>query len=228
MGSLMKKCFFSLFLSLSLYAQNPTAFAALGDVIYNDVAKFEQLGKLEAMRDYRAMIDDYVKTADKCKKMGFDIDTVDTADKTAVSKNYLKELRALSIDHDAILLKARERFEEALQDEEGETLTGMIALGAVNPEDYKSQLIQYYEEYGEEQNLSVIEPLYRAHEANLASESNTTKAESYETSRSRELIERMRATEKAKKESLERAVEEEKMRGKEKVMQEQKKELGLE
>ena len=221
----MNKYLFSLIFSLALYAQNPVAFSALGDVVYNDIAKFEQLKELSSMRDYIPVVDDYIEAAKKSKTMGF---AVDAKDQSITAKAYLNMLRVLSAEHDSIMSGARERFEEAMQDEDGETVTAMIKIGIIDPQVYNSQLVQYYEEYAEEQNLSVIEPLYREYERRLADDQNRSKSFNTEALKKEELLKRMRATEKARSEALERSVSEESEREKRKVMNDQKKELGIE
>lgn len=225
MDMVMKKLLLTLLISVSLYGQNPVAFAALGDVIYNDLPKFEQLSSLAAMRDFKPMIDDYIQAASESKKLGF---AVDRNEGSADPKGYLTKLRTLSTEHDAIILNARTRFEEAMEDAESETLTKMIAIGIVDPQDYKSRLVQYYEDYGEEQNLSAIEPLYREHLLDLAREQNSTKGGDTEAMKKEELLKRMRATEKASNDALTRSVREECEREKQNVMNEQKKALGIE
>ncbi len=225
MGFTMKKYLFSLIFSLALYAQNPVSFSALGDVIYNDIAKFEQLKELASMRDYIPVIDKYIEAAEKSKTMGF---AVDTKKPSVTAKAYLDELRTLSAEHDSIMLGARQRFEEAMQDEDSETLTKLIMIGIIDPLAYNSQLIQYYEEFAEEQNLSVIEPLYSDYERTLANDQNASKNVNSEALKKEELLKRMRATEKARSDALARSVNEESEREKQKVMNEQKKELGIE
>lgn len=225
MGVTMKKYLFTLIFSVVLYAENPVSFAALGDIVYNDTAKFEQLKELASMRDYIPLIDTYIEAAENNKTMGFAVD----AKKPSVNaKAYLNQLRALSTEHDTIISGARERFEEAIQDEDGETVTAMISIGIIDPQAYNNQLIQYYEEFSEEQNLTVIEPFYRAYERTLTDDENSTQSVDAEALRKEALLKRMRATEKARSEALERSVTEEKEREKKKVMNEQKKELGME
>jgi len=230
MDIFMKTIFATLLLSLSLYGQNPAAFAGLGDVIYNDMGMFEELGKLDAMHDQKEAIDAYIESANANKDLGF---ALDAKNEPAASERYLKELRRLSEEHDTIMTNARYRFKEAISDEDTATITGMIAIGAIDPKQYKGELIHYYEEFSEEQNLSVIEPLYTEYQRSLPSEQNLTQpSASYPAEpdawKKEELLKRMRAQQKAKSEAVERAVRKEEAREKEKVMEKQKKELGLE
>ncbi len=221
----MKKFLLTLLISVSLYAQNPVIYAALGDVIYNDVDKFGKLADLAAMHDYKPTIEDYLKSVENSKKTGFAVDRNET---TSDAKAYLKELRLLSTKHDTIVLNAHKRFEEAMQDEDSETITNMIKIGIVSPEEYKNQLVQYYEDYAEDQNLSIIEPMYKEYKFNLANEENASKSGNAEAAKNEEVVNRMRASDKASKAALKRSVKEECEREKQNVMQEQKKALGVE
>ena len=228
----MKKYLLLLTLSLSLFAQNPKSFAALGDVIYNDVAKFEKLKEMASMQEYRTAIVAYIVSVNETKKMGFAIDienAKDDKDTTVDGKEYLKALRNLSSEHDVIIDNSRTRFKEAMGDEDSETINGMIDYGVIEIEDYKDELIRYYEEFGEDQNLSSLELMYAKHINGLKKDDNRTVVSNTqkEAHDNEARIKRMRAQDKAKTDALEKSVEEEREREKRKVLSEHKKELGL-
>ena len=221
----MKKYLLLLTVTLTLFAQNPKSFAALGDVIYDDVDKFENLKNLASMQDFQAAIDTYIASADTTKKMGF---AVDAKESSVDGKSYLKALRALSIERDAIILSSRDRFKEAMTDEDGITINGMLGYGVIDSENYKTELISYYEEFGEDQNLSNVEPLYMQHLASLKKDNNTSLSQAQREARENEArVKRMRAKNKANEEALARSVEEQQKRDKMNVLNEQKKALGL-
>ncbi len=229
----MKKYLLLLTLSLSLFAQNPKSFAALGDVIYNDVIKFENLKEMPSMQEYRNAIDAYIVSANETKKMGFAIDIENAKDDkdTAVDgKEYLIALRKLSTEHDTIIDNSRTRFKEAMGDEDSETINGMINYGVIEIDDYKDELIRYYEEFGEDQNLSSLETMYADHIASLNKDDSASKlSEAQREARiNEERVQRMREKNRLNQEALARSVEEEKEREKQKVLNEHKKELGLE
>ncbi len=220
----MKKYLLLLTLSLSLFAQNPKSFAALGDVIYDDVDKFEKLKEMPSMQEFRSEIDNYIASASETKKMGF---SVDAKDPSVNGKAYLKALRELSTEHDTIIMDSRNRFKEAMSDEDSETINQMIDYGVVDPEDYKDALIRYYEEFGEDQNLSSLNDLYTQYLKN-SDKSVDLSASQKEVRENEARVKRMRAQDKAQKEALAASVKEEKEREKKKVLNEQKKELGIE
>ncbi len=245
LGFEMKKYLLLLTLSLSLYAQNPKSFAALGDVLYNDVDKFENLKEMASMQEFRSSIDTYIALAAETKEMGFAIDienAKDDKDVTVDGKEYLIALRKLSTEHDAIIDNSRTRFKEAMGDEDSETINGMINHGVIEIDDYKDELIRYYEEFGEDQNLSSLETMYAGYlakqkrETKVTDVSDTTVAKSVPSApkaktkvnqKNENIKKRMRAQDKAKTEAFERAVEEEKQEEKAKILEKQKKELGI-
>ena len=245
LGFEMKKYLLLLTLSLSLYAQNPKSFAALGDVLYNDVDKFENLKEMASMQEFRSSIDTYIALAAETKEMGFAIDienAKDDKDLAVDGKEYLIALRKLSTEHDTIIDNSRTRFEEAMGDEDSETINGMINHGVIEIDDYKDELIRYYEEFGEDQNLSSLETMYAGYLAKQKRETKATdvsdttavksvpsapKAKTKVNQKNENIKKRMRAQDKAKTEAFERAVEEEKQEEKAKILEKQKKELGI-
>ena len=223
----MKKTFLLLLLAISLFAKNPVSFAALGDVVYDDIEKFKTLKTLSSMKPDVDMIDTYIDLAEKTRSMGF---AVDAKDKSVDAKDYLKALRILSAEHDAIILNSRKRFTEAMGDEDSETINNMLYIGIIDPENYKVELIDYYGEFGEDHNLSTVKPMYDAYMKSIKKDDNVStlsdaKREEIENA---SRIKRIRAKRAAKEEALNKSVKEEKEREKKKVLNAQKKELGIE
>ncbi len=223
----MKRYLLLLTVTLSLLAQNPKSFAALGDVIYDDIAKFEKLKQIASMHEFAADIDSYIALAKQTQKIGFAIDAKDSA---VDAKQYLKALRQLSTEHDAIIVSSRARFKEAMSDEDGVTINAMIHCGVIKIDDYEDALIRYYEEFSEDQNLSSLEVMYNRYADNLNKDKNSSSlsAAQREARENEARIKRMREQNKAKTDALESSVKEEKEREKQKVLNEQKKELGIE
>ena len=223
----MKRLLLLLIFLIPLFAQNPKSFATLGDVIYDDIKMFETLKELPSMKSFTTDIDVYVALAKETKEMGF---AVDAKDKAVTAKEYLKALRQLSAEHDAIILNSRKRFKEAMGDEDSETVNTMVLCGVINPDNYKNELIDYYSEFGEDNNLSSLIPMYNSYlksikkDNNVSTLSDAQKEERENTAR----IKRIRAKIEAKETALNKSVKEEQEREKKKVLSTQKKELGIE
>ncbi len=227
LGLLMKQFILLILFTLTLFAQNPKSFAALGDVTYDDIETFKKLKEMPSMKDYEGDIDAYITFALSTKEMGF---AVDAKDKSVDSKVYLKALRKLSAEHDAIILNSRKRFKEAMSDEDSETINKMVLCGVINPENYKNELIDYYSEFGEDSNLSSLDAMYQEYLKSIKKDTNTSKlTEAQKEKRENAArIKRIRAKIEAKEAALEKSVAQEQKREKEKVLSKQKKELGIE
>jgi hypothetical protein len=222
---MMKHILLLLTISLTLFAQNPRSFAALGDVIYDDVATFEKLKTLPSMQEFSRDIDSYSSEAKKTKEMGF---LIDAKDKSVDAKSYLAALRKLSEKHDMIMENSTKRFKEALHDEDGETINAMVEYGVIDTEDYDKELINYYEEFNEDQNLSSLNGFYTKYLTSLVKEKKVELTEAQREQLANEAnIKRMRAKNEAKDAKLAKSVKEEQDREKKKVLDEQKKELGI-
>jgi len=223
----MKQLLLLILFTLTLFAQNPKSFAALGDVIYDDIELFKKLKEMPTMKGYEADIDAYIQFALATKEMGF---AVDAKDKSVDSKAYLKALRKLSADHDAIILKSRKRFKEAISDEDSDTINQMVLCGVINPDNYKNELIDYYREFGEDSNLSSLDAMYQEYLKSIKKDTNSTKLSEAEIQERENAarIKRIRARIEAKESALEKSVAQEQKREKEKVLSNQKKELGIE
>ena len=222
---MMKHILLLLTITLTLFAQNPRSFAALGDVIYDDVATFEKLKTLPSMQEFSSDIDSYSAEAKKAKEMGF---LIDAKDKSVDAKSYLAELRKLSEKHDMIMENSTKRFKEALHDEDGETINAMLKYGVIDTEDYDKELINYYEEFNEDQNLSSLNDFYAKYLSSLVKEKKVELTEAQREQLTNEAnIKRMRAKNEAKDAKLAKSVKDEQEREKKKVLDEQKKALGI-
>ena len=221
----MKKYLLLLLTALTLLAENPKSFSALGDVIYDNVETFKELESLSVMTPYNKDIEGYIKEAKRVKKMGF---ALDAKEEGVVAKEYLAALRALSVKHDKVIQFSRSSFKEAIEKEDATTVNYMIVNGVIDPTDYQSELINFYEEFGEDNNLSGITDMHEKYVKATHDDSNVTRESqaSRDARDKRESIERFEATLKAKNKALEDSVAEEKEREKKKVLATQKEELG--
>ncbi len=221
----MKKLSLLLLLTFTLFAQNPHSFDTLGDVIYDDADKFENLKDLQAMHDLKKPISEYIKLAKTTKKLGFSVD-----EKKGDAKVYLKSLRQLSLKHDKIILSIRKLFSEAIHDEDSHTVNMMVKYDVIDIVEHEKELLNYYEEFNEDHNLSALDNMYAQHLVNVGKENNSSKKHN---SQNRQTVDeatlaRIRASRRQKQEALEKSVRQEQEREKKRVLKEQKEALGLE
>ena len=220
----MKKYILLLLIAISLFAENPKSFAALGDVIFDNVETFKQLESLPVMAVHNREIEAYIKEAKTVKKMGFALDEKKDG---VIPKEYLTALRKLSAQHDKVMQFSRSAFKEAIKKEDTDSVNYMLVNGVINPEDYRSELINFYEEFGEDNNLSGIREMHDAYVKATRSDANATRESkaARDAREKRENIARFEATLEARDKALEASVAEEKEREKKKVLATQKEEL---
>jgi hypothetical protein len=226
----MKKLFFILLAALPLLADNPKAFSALGDIIYDDAAVIAKLEEIASMKSEHEMINSYLIICDVAKQDGF---AVDRRKSDADEKNYLALLRILSKEHDELFRKAELAFDRAMQEGNEEDVLKLFASGAVDTAKKTSEIKAYYEKYHEEQELSVLADFIAEQERLRAKreaeeEARRDAAKDYQKRKEQEKIRHFRERDAAEKRALEKRVTEEMERTKEEVFEKQKEELQVE
>ncbi len=226
----MYKLLFILLLFSNLYSktdnaiQNPVIYAALGDTIYNNVKKIENLKELQEFQVYLDEILPYVQEVKEVKAMGYKIEEGDTS----ISKSeYLAKLRKLSKTNDFFVQNVRSNFRYALKNKDNKLFVHSVDSGLVDTKRYEKEIKKYYyahedeiEEYGD--ILSMIVNGYK-------SKFNKKQNKSYHGLSKKERLEakmkRIRQKDRQKQEALHRALEAELMNKKANILKSQKKEL---
>lgn len=218
------KLFLSLFLlTLTLFASNPTIFATLGDTIYDNAPKIEQLKKFHEYQPFLEKIDNYVKEVNATKKLGF---AVENGTRKDASRIYLQKLRELAKTNDFFVRSANVIFEKALANKNYDLLMDMLDTGLIDVERNKERLLEFYNA-----NKDSFEPrgtLGRiVEEEELRKKSKNTKEyyERLKKLREQEKIRRLRERDKKRQEELQKKLEKELEKKKEQIQKEQIQEL---
>jgi hypothetical protein len=227
---MMKKLFFILLTALPLLAENPKAFSALGDIIYNDAAVIKKLGDIASMKSEHEMINSYLIVCEAAKQDGF---AVDSRKSDVDEKNYLALLRILSKEHDELYRKAELAFDRAMREGNEEDVLKLFASGAVDVEDKFPEIKAYYGKYHDEQELSVLADFIAKQEKLRAKREAEEKArrksaKTYQQRKEQEKIKHFRERDAAEQRAREKALKEEMERTKEEVFEKQKRELQVE
>jgi len=220
----MNKIFALLFVVISfLYAQNPKIYAALGDIIYNNVDKIDKLQIVPEFSAYQNDIQNYVKKVQETKKMGF---AIENGDKTIDRKEYLNRLRKLSQKNDFFTRAVDVSFKTSLENQNSALFDNMINSGLLQTQKYKKDIIDYYFKHSDELNTTGLIQKYLDEDARLRAKQKAQKKH-YKTKRERELerIRRIRLKDKLEQEKLERELEEKLRKKKLEIREYQKKEL---
>ena len=150
---IIKQIILFLLFSTLIYAKNPIAFAALGDVIYNNVDKIKKLKDIDVYKGYQAEIDDYLQKVKKTKEEGFLI----TPESSGIVKRaYLNKLRTLSKNNDFFIATVEHFYDIAKKEQNSKLFSQLINSGLLNTNAHKHEIIEYYFAHAKEMNTTGI------------------------------------------------------------------------
>ena len=218
----MYKIIFFLLLTTLLSAKNPNVYAALGDVIYNNVNKIEQLGKLESYKDYRLGITSYVALVAKTKELGFAIESGQELNKKG---QYLATLRELSKKNDFYLRKAKYSFNTAIEKEDSALFMSLVNSEIINIEKRKEDILNYYFQHQDDINASGVIQTFLDEDEELRKREAALSKIKTKKERDAEKIRRLRENDLEAQKRLEEKLEAEVIKKKLEIRQQQKKEL---
>ncbi len=219
----MKKLLILFLFTTFLWAQNPQAYAALGDVIYDNAKGIEKLQNIKSFEVFQPKIQKYLQDVAQTKKYGF---ALDSNKKSSTKKEYLNKLRELSKTNDFFVRSARSTYRSALQNNDSQLFSKLLNTGLIDIKANLAQIKTYYEQHSDEVNATEYVKNFFDEDERLKQEALKLKKpritkEQLEEQR----IKRIRANDRAKREALKKALDEEAIRKKIKIREEQKKEL---
>jgi len=219
----MRALFLSLFLTLSLYAQNPVIFSALGDVIYNNKAKIENLKSIDIYKNYSKKIDQYVQKVEKTKKKGFLLDVDSTPQER---KAYLNRLRTLAKTNDFFVHLVETSYDDAKEEQNSKLFNQLINTGLLDTEERKKEILDYYFAHAKEMKSEGVLKKFLEEDARLRAK-RAAQRKRYKTKKEREAerIRLIREHDRIEKERLEKKLQEEFQKKKLEIREYQKREL---
>ncbi len=220
----MRKFFiYFLLLATLLFAQNPIAFAALGDVIYNNVDKIEKLKNIDEYKIYDEKIDKYVADVKKAKEEGFALENGSTA---VTKKAYLNKLRSLAKTNDFFVRSVASSYDAAKRDQNSRLFSQIINSGLLDTNERKKEIIDYYFAHAQDMNTTGLIQSYLDEDAKLRAKKEAQQKR-YKSKKEREAerIKEIREKDKREKERLEKKLQEELQKKKEEIREYQKEEL---
>jgi len=223
-GSFMKiLVFFSFFITL-LFAQgkasleNPNVYSALGNSIYENVRAIEGLKNIKEFSTFESKIDKYTQDVAELKKEGFVIEA--KANSTDKYK-YLARLRELSTLNEYFIRSVKNRFKLSIENRNSRLFVEMINSGLLDTKTYKKEIIKYYVEHTHEINPSgLLEIFLQSNE--LHKREREIKNKNTKTDNQRAKIKRVRQRDIANEKAVNKLLEEELIKKKLKIRQEQK------
>ena len=220
----MRKYFlYFLLLATLLFAQNPIAFAALGDVIYNNVDKIEKLKNIDEYKIYDEKIDKYVADVKRTKEEGFALENGSTA---VTRKAYLNKLRTLVKTNDFFVHSVESSYDAAKKNQNSRLFSQIINTGLLDTETRKKEIIDYYFSHAEDINTTGLIQSYLDEDAKLRAKKEAQQKR-YKSKKEREAerIRQIRENDKREKERLEKKLQQELKEKKLEIREYQKEEL---
>ncbi len=210
-------------LTTILMAANPKPYAALGDVIYNNVDKIESLSYFDAYSLYATEIEAYVKEVKETRVEGIKIEM---GGASISKKEYLNRLRKLSKTNDYFLRSIRSNYKTSMQNNDFALFSEIINCGLIDTQSKKDEIIDYYFLHQEDINATGVINDFLENDAKLrALKESQKKIRKTKKQIEEEKIKRIRERDKASREKLEKKLQEDLVKKKLEIREKQKKEL---
>jgi len=219
----MKSIIIMYLFTLALFAQNPKVYAALGDVIYNNVDKIANLTTVKEYQKYTTTINKYTKDVKKTKKDGF---CIESGKKCINKKEYLDKLRTLSRTNDYFVHSVKRNFASSMKENNNLLFSKIINSGLLNTQKNKETIINYYYENKDDINATGVIQAFLDKDAELKRLKDAQRKK-YKTKKmlEEEKIKRIRKNDMLKQEKLEKKLQDEVERKKIEIREEQQKSL---
>ena len=182
-------------------AQNPKPYAALGDVIYDNITNIESLKQIDSYKLYIDDINKYVSEVNEAKVLGYELEKAATS---KTKKEYLNTLRSLSKTNDYFLRSINNQYKESMKKDNFELFWQIINSGLINTQKNKKEIIDYYYKHKENINSAGVIDNFLEEDARLKATKDLQKK--YYKSKKQlesEKIKRIRANDKAAQKRLE-------------------------
>lgn len=210
-------------LALFLNAFNPKAYAVLGDVIYNNVEKIENLANIKEYSLYKDEIIKYAQEVSQTKEKGFLVES--SSDKN-LKKEYLTTLRKLSKQNDFFVRSVQSNYSNSIKNENSLLFSQMINSGLMDTQKNRKEIIGYYLRHSDDINTSGVIQTYLDEDAKLQAKRDAIAAKhKTKKMREKEKIERIRANDLEAQRKLEAKLQKEVTQKKLEIRENQKKEL---
>ena len=207
-------------LTLELFALNPKVYSALGDKLYDNQKKISSLVDIAGFSSHEKKIKEYIFDLKSLKGIGF---MIDNGDSQVTKKEYLQNLRKLSKINDFFLVTVDKKFHKSINQHSSDTFLAIIETGLIDIERNKDLIKKYYYVHKDDIDAkgTVLEDLVKEDPKNKKKVYKGPTKEDIQRAK----IQRIRAKDKKKQESINKSLEEELLRKKQQIRQDQKKEL---
>jgi len=219
----MKKIILTILFTSLLFADNPLIYSALGDVIYDNAKKINNLKNINQYASEINKIDKYIDEVKKTKKDGY---SILSGDKTISKMGYLNKLRKLSKTNDYFIRSAKLYFKQSISKEDNYLFSKIINSGLIDTDKCKEQITNYYFSHSNDINSSGIIQSYLDNDKKLRVKKEAQR-KLYMNKKMREeaRIKRIRQDDLQKQKELEKRLDDEVKAKKLQIRKEQNREL---
>ena len=201
-------------------AENPKVYTSLGNEIYTNIPAIEKLKQIEKYKVFTKKIDIYVKKVKESKVFGYE---VASGSRSNVKLHYLKQLREHKKVNDYFVRSAHDALKSAINSKDNTLFIEIVNSGLINTRANQKQIMTYYKAHSSEIDPKGIIQTFLDEEyawKHRKQYKPKTKAELQ-----KEKVARLREKDKLDAEALEKRLSKELKLKKEKIIQEQEREL---
>jgi len=203
----------------------PKPYAALGDVIYENVANIEKLKDISGFELFKDDVQKYVLEVESAKKDGYALEQK----KVGVTKrDYLNKLRKLSKTNDFYLRTIKNGYISSMKTDNFKQFSQIINSELIDVNSSKKVIINYYYEHEEDINASGVIEDFLNEDARLKAlkDAQRKKYKSKKTLQEEKIL-RMRKNDREAKIKLENRLQNDLVQKKLEIRENQKKELSF-
>ncbi len=206
-----------------LSANNPKPYAALGDVIYNDLSAIHSLNNV-IPSTYKNDLELYVNEVQETKQMGYSLEKGDTKIDKRV---YLNHLRRLSKSHDLFARMAYRIFKNSIKHKNYSLFSQIINNSFIGTNENKEEIMDFYYKHSKFIDVSsgFIHNVLEEEERIKAEKRAKRKRYKSRKMLEAEKIQRIRRKDKLEQEKRESKLQTELLRKKLEIREKQKREL---
>lgn len=212
--------FFTLFAQEKNTIENPQVYTSLGNDIYNNISAIEKLKQIDKYNVFREKIDIYMDKVKRTKLFGYE---VASGNRSNLKLDYLKQLREHKKVNDEFVRSAHNTLKSAIDTKDNILFLDIINNDLIDTRANKQEIMSYYKAHSSEINpMGIIQTFLDEEDAWKKKKLHKAKTK---VELQKEKILRLRKNDKLAKEALEQRLSKELKLKKEKIIQEQEREL---
>ncbi len=199
---------------------NPDVYAALANVVYDNVANIEKLQEIPRYSKHIEKIQVYVDDVNETKKIGY---SIEKGNNNISKDEYLTQIRSLSKRNDEFKREAVSSFKSSISYKDNEFFSQMINSGLLDTQKYKSEIMDYYLDNANQIDATGVIQGFLDEDELLKKQAEASKKVVVTKKQIQDAkIKRLRQNDKNKEEKIQQELESELNQKKDEILQEQR------